>query len=254
MIPAVVSTPAFASAGTASFQDEGAHRTLVSANSSGPGTVLKITRVLDDEGRNYHARPSPDGALVAFDSDRDGMRGVYVATADGTGVRRISGDGFAALPSWSPDGQRLAFVKAEPGHPAVWNLWIADLGSGEARQVTFYRTGQRWGGSWFPDGHRLAYTHQDGLVVQDLNTGAKKTYRSPLPGRLLRTPAVSPDGRRIIFHVDRDGTWLLDLTSGGIRRVLDDPTADGYTWSADGRRVAFHSERAGGWGVWVMGE
>jgi Tol biopolymer transport system component len=63
---------------------------------------------------------------------------------------------------------------------------------------------------------------------------------------------VAPDGRRIIFQVDRDGAWLLDMADEGMRRVLDDPTAEAFSWSADGQRVAFFSQRAGAWRVWLM--
>lgn len=42
------------------------------------------------------------------------------------------------------------------------------------------------------------------------------------------------------------------LESGSMQRVLDDPTAEEFTWAPDGRRVAFHSRRAGGWGLWMM--
>ena len=67
--------------------------------------------------RNYHARPSPDGARVAFDSDRDGERAVFVADANGRNLRRVSGDGFAAVPNWSPDGRTLSFARAELDNP-----------------------------------------------------------------------------------------------------------------------------------------
>jgi hypothetical protein len=240
-VPAsVVDSPAFSDAGTAMFFHE-------------EGTVLKITRVLDGQARNFHARPSPDGTHIAFDSDRDGMRAVYVADENGHNVHRVSGDGFAAIPSWSPDGSRLAFIKAQPDHPDVWNFWVADLESGGQRQVTFNSSGQPWGGSWFPDGRRIAYALDDAVIVHDLEDGSERTYRSPIAGRLVRAPAVSPDGRHIIFQVSRDGAWLLTLGSGSMRRVLDDPTAEDYSWAPDGHRVAFHSERSGGWGVWILG-
>jgi Tol biopolymer transport system component len=179
---------------------------------------------------------------------------VYVADAEGHHVRRVSGEGFAAVPSWSPDGRQLAFVKAEEDKPRVWNLWTVDLGTLELKRVTSYSFGQPWGGSWFPDGERIAYSHEDKLVVMNLRTGARRTYDSPVAGQLVRTPAVSPDGRRIIFQVYQDGAWLLNLSNGSMRRVLDDPSAEEYTWAPDGHKVAFHSHRRGGWGVWVMAE
>jgi helix-turn-helix protein/WD40 repeat protein len=248
-------SPSFSNVGTAMFSHETPGRGgLMSDGTDASGTTLKITRVLDDNAQNFHARPSPDGLQLAFDSDRDGTRAVYVADADGRHVRRVSGDGFAAVPSWSPDGRRLAFVKGEPEDVQVWNLWVADLRTGDLRRLTSYRSGQPWGASWFPDGRQIAYSHETDLIVMDLATGGHSAYPTPVAGHLVRTPAVSPDGRHVIFQVQHDGAWLLDLPRGSMRRVLDDPTAEEYTWAPDGHRVAFHSHRAGGWGVWVLAQ
>jgi Tol biopolymer transport system component len=156
------------------------------------------------------------------------------------------------VPSWSPDGQRLAFVRAEPGQPKVWNLWTLDVATGQTRRLTSYRVGQPWGGSWFPDGRRIAYSHEDELVVLDLATGNKRVFKSPVKGRLVRTPAVSPEGSRVVFQVHRRGTWLLDVRTGAMRKVLGDPTAEEYAWAPDGRRVAYHSRGKGNWGIWVL--
>jgi Tol biopolymer transport system component len=250
----VAYSPSFASAGSAMFYhtDSKGPSALMRADTDGNGAVLRITRIVDDSASNFHVRPSPDGTHIAFDSDRDGERAVYIADSDGRHVRRVSGEGFAAVPSWSPDGQTLAFVRAEAGHPRIWNLWTTDLTSGEFRRLTNHRVGQPWGASWFPDGKRIAYSLEDRLVLLDLETGAERVFRTPKAGRLVRTPAVSPDGERIIFQVRRDGGWLLELKDGSMRRVLTDPTAEEYTWSPDGRRVAYHSGRTGSWGVWVM--
>ena len=247
-------SPSFSSVGSAMFYHAEAdgRSALMRADTDSRGAVLRITRIVDDNAHNFHVRPSPDGRLIAFDSDREGERAVYVAEADGTNVRRVTGEGFAAVPSWSPDGESLAFVRAEPGKPKVWNLWTTHLGTGETRRLTSYPFGQPWGGSWFPDGKRIAYSHESRLVILDLQTGAERVYQSPRKGRLVRTPSVSPDGKRVIFQVRRDGAWLLELSDGSMRRVLTDPTAEEFTWAPDGARVAYHSGQSGSWGVWVM--
>jgi helix-turn-helix protein/WD40 repeat protein len=247
-------TPAFANTGTAAFFSEPARDSGSSAPAEADRdrSVLRIVRVVDDRAQNFHARPSPDGTRVAFDSNRDGERAVYIAGADGQHVRRVSGDGFAALPAWSPDGRQLAFVKAEAENPRVWNLWSVDLDTLQLRRLTDDPSGQPWGGSWFPDGRRIAYSHEDQLVVLDLDRGIRRVYRSPAPGHPVRSPAVSPDGQRVIFQAHRDGAWLLDLKDGSMRRVLEDPSAEEFAWSPDGRRVAFHS-RNRGWGIRVLG-
>lgn len=257
--PAVLQTdvgfsPAFATTGSAMFYHSAAtgNSAIMRADTDATGAVLRVTSVVNDDAQNFHARPSPDGRLIAFDSDREGERAVYVADADGRGVRRVTGDGFAAVPSWSPDGRRLAYVRAEPDRPRVWNLWLMDLDTGETRRLTSHRYGQPWGAAWFPDGQRIAYSHEDRLVVRSLDGRSQQVYPSPRKGELLRTPAVSPNGRWIMFQVRHDGGWLLDLSDASMRRILTDPTAEEFTWSPDGQRVAYHSRKSGTWNVWIM--
>jgi len=249
-------SPAFATEGSAMFYHADApartSSAIMRADTGDDGSILRVTSIVNDKARNFHARPSPDGSRIAFDSDRDGERGVYIADANGDDVRRVTGDGFAAVPSWSPDGRTLAFVRADADRPRVWNIWTMDVATGQTHRITSHRVGQPWGAAWFPDGERIAYSHETRLVVRSLDGGSQRSFNSPVRGRLIRTPAVSPDGKRIMFQVYRDGAWLLDLRDGSMRRVLADPSAEEFTWSPDGRRVAYHSRRSGTWGVWVM--
>ena len=250
-------SPAFASDGTAIFFHTGRERDAGSAievATAGSQTVgnLGIMTIVDDGAHNYHVQPSPDGRFVAFDSNRDGERGIYVANRDGTHVRRVSGPGYAAVPTWSRDGEWLAYIRAETDRPSVWNLWVQPAAGGSARRITNYRYGQTWAASWFPDNRRIAYSHEDTLMVMDLQTGEATRYRTPVKGQIVRTPAVSPDGTKIIFQVFRNGAWLLNLADGSMHRVLTDPTAEEFAWSPDGRRVAFHSRRDGQWSIYVL--
>jgi YD repeat-containing protein len=201
--------------------------------------------------RDYHVRFSPDGRLIAFDSDRDGQRGVYVSDPDGSRATRLSGDGFATVPSWSPDMKWLSFLRAEPDRPRVWNLWLRDLASGTLSRQTSFRIGQVWGASWFPDSRQLCYSHEDQLILKNLASGESESFRTPRPGHLVRTPAVAPDGKRIVFQVFRDGVWLLDLETRSMRRILDDATAEEFAWDPEGRRIAYHSRRGGTWRIWI---
>ena len=137
-------SPAFASDGTAIFFHTGRERDARSAlevatAGSQTGGDLGIMTIVDDGSHNYHAQPSPDGRLVAFDSDRDGERGIYVANRDGSQVRRVSGAGYAAVPTWSRNNEWLAYIRAEADKPSVWNLWVQPASGGSARRVTNYR-------------------------------------------------------------------------------------------------------------------
>jgi hypothetical protein len=252
-----VFSPAFASNGAAMFFHTGGTHDARSALAMVPaspidGGDLRVVTIVDDGARNYHVQPSPDRKLIAFDSDRDGDRGVYLANYDGTGVRRISGPGYAAVPTWAPDGRRVAYTRAEPNRPQVWNLWLQSLDGSDAKRLTNYRFGQPWTASWFPDNRRICYTHEDKVIVLDLETGDTREFSSPVERRLVRTPAVSPDGTKVIFQVFRNGAWILDLEDGSMRCVLTDPTAEEFAWAPDGRRVAFHSRRDGQWGIYIL--
>jgi hypothetical protein len=245
-------SPSFAATGSALFFHAGREHDgrLLAAdlNTQGP---LEIVTMLADGAKNYHPRLSPDERLIAFDSDRDGERAVYIADRNGRDVRRVSDTGFAAIPTWSPNMKWLTFVRAEPNQPRVWNLWRRDLATGELRRLTSYRYGQTWGASWFPDARRICYSHENQIVVLDIATATQEIFQSPRGNRLLRTPAVSPDGSRIIFQVYHDGVWLLDLQTRDMRRIIDDPTAEEFAWNPQGTRVAYHSRRGGEWRIWV---
>jgi hypothetical protein len=249
-----VFSPSFASNGTAVFFHTAgpAGSALKRLDKRSDGDVLHVATIVDDGAKNYHVQPSPDGRAIAFDSDRDGVRGVYVASPAGSGAVRVSGQGYAAVPRWSPDSRRLSFVRAEEDRPSVWNLWVLELRSRKTDRLTEHRYGQVWAGAWFPDGRRVGYSHEDRFIVLDTSNGESRIYSSPTKGRLVRTPAVSPDGRWAMFQVAGDGGWLLDLETESMRRVLDDWSAEEFTWSPDGRKIAFHSRRSGEWGLWQM--
>ena len=118
-------------------------------------------------------RVSPDGARIAFVSDRDAEDDVdvWVAEVPGPGpegersargvrLRVTEARGREGFPAWSPDGQRLVFYAVREGAPSVWVTAVERSGPG----TRGLRPGptpilvSRRGGmpAWSPDGRRIA--------------------------------------------------------------------------------------------------
>ena len=64
---------------------------------------------------------SPDGKLVAFQSDRDGSEGnIFVLTLASKEIRQLTHEPWADSPNWSPDGQSLVYLRLER---TAWKAW-----------------------------------------------------------------------------------------------------------------------------------
>ncbi|NIR44450.1 MAG: hypothetical protein GWN99_00815 [Gemmatimonadetes bacterium] len=71
-----------------------------------------------------------------------------------------------------------------------------------------------------------------------------------------RSPAVSPDGTRILFQTDRDGNgeiYAMNADGSGLVNLTNHPADDGGpVWSPDGSRFLFWSDRAGNSEIYGM--
>jgi TolB protein len=211
---------------------------------------------------------SPDGRRVAFVSGRTRRVGngdmeflsLYVAAADGTGVRKLApcgscGDAEGSNLAWSPDGKWIAFTRQTGRQVSLWV--VAADGGGPHRLTDCDGRCIDIEPAWSPNGRlllfqrmgdarlgRSLYTiHPDGSGLTKIRSNAAD-------------PAWSPDGRRIAFDkitvrgpegdvlaydhgievVEADGSHPRWLTPGRWGRGQS-PGAP--AWSPDGRKLVF---------------
>jgi len=152
-------------------------------------------------------------------------------------------------PAWSPDGRFIAYVE-EPGTPyASEEVWVVALRDGKPRKVLN-------GGypNWSPDGKTLFAHSRKRKKVLALDVDrldSEPTVFSEHPRSWY--PAISPDGKAIASGV-RGALVVVDRESG--EEMLRWPTPGNRgllpAWSRDGRQVGFGGFDDSDLGLWVL--
>ena len=115
-----------------------------------------VRQLTNEQAINTAPSYSPDGAQVAFESDRGGTQQIYLMNADGSSQNRISfGNGRYSTPVWSPDGQWIAFTKQGGGKFSI-GVMKPD-GSGERILTEGYHNE---GPTWAPNGRVVMFTRE----------------------------------------------------------------------------------------------
>jgi TolB protein len=96
---------------------------------------------------------------IAFVSGRTGLPQIYIMNADGSDVQRITDQGYAVSPAWSPNGLLLAFSWVRNYGPGVLggaDIYLMDIASRQIVQLT-HDGGRNDFPSWSPDGRHIVF-------------------------------------------------------------------------------------------------
>src|SRR5215217_204165 len=186
---AVAAALAMASAGDALADKEGHHKKRPPAPAPVQGPIIAFTSIRDgndeiykmnEDGSNQtnltnnaasdtQPEVSPDGTKIAFVSTRDkgGLNpDIYVMNADGSDQRNITSHIDSekpapdTMPTWSPDGSKIAFQSNRDGNMEIYTMDAAT--GGELENLT-KNPARDVDPAWSPDGVTIAFdTNRDG--------------------------------------------------------------------------------------------
>ena len=173
------------------------------------------TRALTGTPRMQDRAPawSPDGATLAYVSERSGNWALHVVGRDGSGERQLTDGADFAEPAWHPDGGRILATR---GVQNRHGLAVVDVESGAVDELEL---GGAWSGpQWTDDGGVIAM-YEDHATAPELRQvatadhpaasppaqaldGAVRTLLAPAPLAIRRAPHIRPED---VTFASRDG-------------------------------------------------
>ena len=224
----------------------------------GGDTARSVPSFVDREGKKVDPLPmpvqiygkpelSPDGKKLAIVVRAGDKRDVYVYNV-ATGIStRLTLDGNNDRPVWTPDGERIVFVRSTQGEEKLALFWKPVDGSGES-ELLYSSEYYISPGSWSPNGKVLTFfevrpaTGADILILTvegtrepELFFGTEATEWGPL---------FSPDGRYIAYTSDWDSKFQVYVRpypgNDWVRKISDD-FGEEPVWSPNGDELFYRN-------------
>ena len=234
----------------------------------------KATAISRGPAYDHHPRFSPDGKTLAFTSDEGGMENIWLADADGNNRRPLTTEKIAYVRSaaWLPDGDYLVARRVDgkrAGLPPN-ELWLFHRFGGSGVKLTVgtdlnAATGPvvaREGRFIYYAARRPRFSYEPNLrnglwsiIRYERSTGERTTLTSGIGG--AARPAVSPDGKTLVFISRRDADTVLvarALDTGAERVLVHGLTHDdqegfaamdvwpNYAFTPDGQALIYSSK------------
>ena len=248
LVPALVLAPALSTAATSAngriAYIKGSTRGVTDVASTRPSGRGK--RLLTDSAGNELYVDSSSAGMVAFTRFRKNGGEIYTVPVGGGPEIRLTNDRVHdELPSWSPDGTKIAFLRYVDAEDA--EVFVMDADGSNKVRITDNSVADV-DPRWSPDGRQLIYgsgNQDDGGEDIFLTTPGE-------PGATMLTEAGvhdsfgewAPDGESVVYASLRDEQWdLYSATTDGllVTTRLTDSAEDDYQprWAPDGSHLLF---------------
>src|SRR6266508_4356434 len=189
---------------------------------------------------------SPNGMTVAFygvqfDAAGNPLGPPHLFLIDAAGGEQTQLTELRGrFPSWSPDGQKIAF---DNGSPISDDIYVMNADGTGVTQLTFNQAADV-APAWSPDGRKIAFqSNRDGnleIYVMNADGTSGQTRLTDYPGR-DQDPDWSPDGRKIAFERDIEPielqileVFVMNADGSGVTPLTSLPSENGHPGWARG--------------------
>ena len=194
---------------------------------------------------------------IIYENAPSGHAAIWTINPDGRGLKQISTE--SGMPAVSPDGSVLVYQRKDTEGNGLVRLSVAD---GEKRRLT---TGTDLYSAFSPDGRWVVFVRYDADVAlwKVSIDGGEAIKLTNVVSAYPFSPAVSPDGKLIAFHLGRNSRGqfpeiaLIPFDGGEIIKTFDTPKQQGnlyarnaLQWTLDGQAIFFTAERHNVSNIW----
>lgn len=215
----------------------------------GRANLAQVSFAVD--GACFDPHVDRGGTRLAFASTmHSSTADIYLKNVGGTTVTQVTSDpADDVMPSFSPEGDRIAFASNRAGK---WDVYVTSISGDPPAQIT-NDTDHEIHPTWSPDGSMIAYCKfgtQSGRweiwTVELDNPGVRRFLTYGM------FPKWSPDvaSSKILFQRPRQrgsrlhGVWTIDYVNGEALHPTEIVSAANAaiinpSWSPDGQRIVF---------------
>jgi Tol biopolymer transport system component/tRNA A-37 threonylcarbamoyl transferase component Bud32 len=171
---------------------------------------------------------SPDGKMIAFDSNRTGTYALYEKPANGTQKEQVifSDPAIKFTTSWSRDGKYLLFDRIDPESKGITAIWVLPMfGDHKAYPLISTQFNNTYS-EFSPDGHWVAYDSNE--------SGKDEIYAVAFPNATARYQISTTGGSNVqwrgdgkeLYYTDPDNKIMaVDIASHGNSLEVGTPHA-----------------------------
>lgn len=180
---------------------------------------MPLTRITSGDWDDITPSPSPDGAKIAFSSNRNGFWDLYLLELPNGEITQLTDtSGYEGAPTWSPDGSFMAFESYMDENLEIV-VGHADNPLNNSVRLTASPASDH-SPAWAPGGRQIAFVSDGEVILADLDLTGDERFRnlSNTPLVSKSHPTWSPDGTRLAWAssssqtIGRNGIYIWDST------------------------------------------